>query len=182
MGMLSTATMYLKRSKRLDQPTDLYAHRIGLLEGGELDLSTLHGAPTLIVNTASKCGYTPQYEGLQKLYETYGPRGLNVLGCPSADFAGQELDEAAEIGAFCQKNYGVTFTLSEKMSVRADPVPLWDDLSRQPGSAAPRWNFTKYLVGADGRLLSRWGTKVTPEDVSITTAIEAALPAAPAAE
>lgn len=176
MGWLSTARMYLKRGKPLEQQTDLYAHRVGLLDGGELDLATLHGAPTLIVNTASKCGYTPQYAGLQTLYETYGPRGLNVLGCPSEDFAGQELDDAAEIGAFCQQNYGVTFRLSEKMSVRADPVPLWEDLSRQPGSAPPNWNFTKYLVGADGRLLSRWGTKVTPEDASIVAAIEAALP------
>ena len=178
MGWLSTARLYLKRSKPLEQPTDLYAHRIGLLDGGELDLATLRGAPTLIVNTASKCGYTPQYAGLQELYETYGPRGLNVLGCPSEDFAEQELDEAAEIGAFCQKNYGVTFQLSEKVSVRADPVPLWEDLSRQPDSAPPNWNFTKYLVGADGHLVSRWGTKVKPEDPSIAAAIEAALPEA----
>ena len=182
MGWLSTAKLYLKRNKPLEQPTDLYAHRIGLLEGGELDLATLRGAPTLIVNTASKCGFTPQYAGLQALYETYGPRGLNVLGCPSEDFAEQELDEAAEIGAFCRQNYGVTFPLSEKVSVRANPVPLWDDLSRQPGSAPPNWNFTKYLVGADGRLVSRWGTKVKPKDASIAAAIEAALPAAPNAE
>ncbi len=179
MGWLSTARMYLKRGGRLERPTDLYAHRIGLLEGGELDLEALRGTPTLIVNTASKCGYTPQYAGLQALYETYGPRGLNVLGCPSEDFAEQELDEAAEIGAFCQKNYGITFRLSEKVSVRADPVPLWDDLSRQPGSGPPNWNFTKYLIGADGRLVSRWGTKVKPEDASIAAAIEAALAVAP---
>jgi glutathione peroxidase-family protein len=182
MSVLSTARLYLKRRRPLEQKTDLYAHRIGLLTGGELDLASLRGAPTLIVNTASKCGFTPQYAGLQALYETYGPRGLNMLGCPSEDFAGQELDEATEIDAFCQKNYGVTFPLSEKVSVRADPVPLWEELSRQPGSAPPRWNFTKYLVGADGRLLSRWGTKVTPEDAAIVAAIEAALPAAPGAE
>ena len=176
--MLTTARMYLQRTKALDAPSDLYAHRIGLLEGGELDLATLHGTPTLIVNTASKCGFTPQYAGLQTLYETYRPRGLNVLGCPSGDFAEQELSEASAIGAFCERNYGVTFPLTEKVSVRADPVPLWADIARQPGSAPPNWNFTKYLVGADGRLLARWGTKTTPEDPSIAAAIEDALAAA----
>lgn len=176
MGWFSTAKLYLKRAKPLDEPTDLYTHRIGLLDGDELDLETLRGNPTLIVNTASKCGFTPQYAGLQQLHETYGPRGLNLLGCPSEDFAEQEFDEASEIGAFCQKNYGVTFTLSEKVSVRAEPVPLWEDLARQPGSAPPNWNFTKYLVDADGRLISRWGTKTKPEDPSIVAAIEAALP------
>jgi glutathione peroxidase len=175
--MLSTAKMYLKRSgKPLDEPTDLYDHKIGLLDGGELDLETLRGKPTLIVNTASKCGYTPQYAGLQELYEAYHPRGLQIIGCPSEDFAGQELDTADEIGAFCQKNYGVTFPLTEKVSVRADPVPLWEDLGRQPNSAAPGWNFTKYLVGADGHLIARFATKVTPDDPTIAAAIEAALP------
>jgi glutathione peroxidase len=175
MGMFSTVKLYLKRTKPLDRPTDLYEHRIGLLEGGELDLARLRGAPTLIVNTASKCGFTPQYAGLQALYETYGSRGLKMLGCPSGDFAEQELEDASEIGAFCQKNYGVTFPLSEKVSVRAAPVPLWEDLARQPGSAPPNWNFTKYLVGADGRLIQRWGTRVTPEDPAIAAAIESAL-------
>lgn len=167
----------MRRAKPLDEPSDLYAHRIGLLDGGELDLASLRGTPTLIVNTASKCGFTPQYAGLQALYETYGSQGLSLLGCPSGDFAGQELDEADAIGAFCQKNYGVTFPLSEKVSVRAEPVPLWADIARQPGSAAPNWNFTKYLVGADGRFVQRWGTRTTPDDPSIVTAIESALAA-----
>jgi glutathione peroxidase len=180
MGMLATAKMYLKRGDKLDAPTDLYDHSIGLLDGGTLDLETLRGHPTLFVNTASKCGFTPQYEGLQKLYDTYHARGLEIVGSPSGDFAEQELDEA-EIGAFCQKNYGVTFPLTEKVSVRAEPHPLWGDIARQPDSDPPAWNFTKYLVGADGRLIARWGTKVKPEAAEITAAIEAALPAAPAA-
>jgi glutathione peroxidase len=177
MSILSTLRMYLSRTSKLDQPTDLYAHRVTLLDGGELDLASLRGQPTLIVNTASKCGYTPQYEGLQKLYERYSPRGLQVLGSPSADFADQEFDDASEIGEFCQKNYGVTFPLTERGSVRAEPTPLWSDLGRQPNSGPPVWNFTKYLVGADGRLIARWPTKVTPEDPKITTAIERALSA-----
>jgi glutathione peroxidase len=134
MSVLSTLRMYLRRTPKLSQPTDLYEHQVKLLGGGELDLASLHGKPTLIVNTASKCGYTPQYEGLQALYERYGDRGLQVLGSPSADFADQEFDDPNEIGAFCQKNYGVSFPLTERTSVRAQPSPLWDDLARQPGS------------------------------------------------
>jgi glutathione peroxidase len=176
MSLLSTARMYLRRSAKLDEPTDLYAHRVSLLDGGELDLATLRGRPTLIVNTASKCGYTPQYAGLQQLWERYRERGLHLIGTPSGDFADQEYEDANEIGEFCQKNYGVSFPLTEPMSVRAQPAPLWEDLARQPGSAPPGWNFTKYLVGADGRLIARWGTRVVPEDDAITSAIESALP------
>ena len=175
MSIFSTLRMYLHRTSKLAEPTDIYAHSVKLLDGGELDLESLRGRPTLIVNTASKCGYTPQYEGLQAIYERYSERGLEVLGSPSADFAGQEFDDAEEIGAFCQKNYGVSFPLTERMSVRAEPAPLWDDLARQPGSGPPVWNFTKYLVGADGHLIARWPTKVTPEDPQVTEAIEAAL-------
>lgn len=177
MGLLSTAKMYLKRTRQLDAPTDVYDHRVTLLDGGELDLSTLRGHPTLIVNTASKCGFTPQYEGLQTLYERYSDRGLRMLGTPSGDFADQEFEDADEIGEFCQRNYGVSFPLTERTSVRADPSPLWADLARQPGSGPPAWNFTKYLVDADGRLVARWSSKVTPEDPQIVEAIERALPA-----
>lgn len=177
MGIFSTLRMYAKRTPRLDAPTDIYSHSVGLLEGGSLDLSQLRGRPTLIVNTASKCGYTPQFTGLQELYERYGDRGLQVLGCPSADFAGQEHDDAAAIGEVCQRNYGVTFPMAEKMSVRADPDPLWADLARQPDSAPPVWNFTKYLVGGDGRLIARWATKVKPDDPDLVAKVEAALPA-----
>ncbi len=180
MSILSTLRMYFQRTPKLAQQTDLYAHQVKLLDGGELDLGSLRGRPTLVVNTASKCGFTPQYAGLQSLYERYHDRGLQILGSPSADFADQEFDEASEIGAFCQQNYGVGFPLTEKTSVRADPSPLWADLARQPESGPPVWNFTKYLVGADGRLIARWATKVKPEDPQIVAAIEAALPGASA--
>src|ERR1700678_3282528 len=121
MSVLSTLRMYLRRTPKLNAPTDIYAHRVTMLDGSELDLEALRGHPTLIVNTASKCGYTPQYGGLQALHERYGERGLQILGSPSADCAGQEYDDAEEIGAFCTKNYGVGFPLTEPMSVRADP-------------------------------------------------------------
>jgi glutathione peroxidase len=174
--MLDTAKMYLKRTRKLDEPTDLYEHKVTLLEGAELDLGGLRGKPTLIVNTASKCGYTPQFEGLQELYARYQDQGLEILGCPSGDFADQELEDSAAIGEFCQRNYGVSFPMTEKMSVRADPAPLWADLARQPGAGPPGWNFSKYLVGADGRLVKHWGTKVKPDDPDIVATIEAALP------
>jgi glutathione peroxidase len=176
VGMLSILKMYLRPNRGLAEPSDLYTHELTLLDGGALDLGTLRGRPTLFVNTASKCGLTPQYAGLQALYERYKDRGLEIVGSPSADFAGQEYDDASEIGAFCQRNYGVAFPLTERTSVRADPSPLWEDLARQPGSRAPGWNFTKYLVGADGRLIGRWASTVAPDAPDLVAAIEAALP------
>jgi glutathione peroxidase len=175
MSAFSTLRMYLRRTPKLREPTDIYAHRVTLLDGGELDLEGLRGRPTLIVNTASKCGYTPQYGGLQALHERYRDRGLQILGSPSGDFAEQEYDDAEAIGSFCEENYGVGFPLTERMSVRADPHPLWRDLARQPGSKPPVWNFTKYLVGPDGHLLARWPTKVAPEDPQIIAALEAVI-------
>lgn len=172
--------MYLRRTPKLPEQTDIYTHSVTLLDGGTLNLSELHGQPTLFVNTASKCGFTPQYEGLQKLYEEFGPRGLKLIGTPSGDFADQEFGDASEIGAFCQKNYGVSFPLTERASVRQDPDPLWRDLGSQPNSGPPGWNFTKYLVGADGRLIARWPSKIKPEDPRVLAAIEAALPASQA--
>ncbi len=176
MSILSTATMYLRRKPKLSEPSDIYAHTVKLLDGGELDMSSLRGHPTLIVNTASKCGFTPHYAGLQALYDRYHDRGLEVIGTPSADFAGQEFDDAEEIATFCDTTYGVKFPLTERSSVRADPSPLWRDLAQQPNSGPPVWNFTKYLVGADGRLVARWATNVKPEDPKIVSAIETALP------
>jgi glutathione peroxidase len=173
--MLSTVRMYTKRPETLSEPTDLYQHSVRLLDGGTLELETLRGRPTLIVNTASKCGFTPQYARLQRLYERFADRGLEMLGCPSGDFAGQEFTDAEAIGEFCRRNYGVAFPLTEKMSVRADPHPLWADLARQPGSAPPAWNFSKYLVGGDGILIRRWPTKVAPDHADVVAAIEAAL-------
>ena len=139
MSKVSTLRMYTRRTKKLDEPTDLYDHQVKLLDGGELDLETLRGKPTLFVNTASKCGYTPQYEGLQALYRALrATAGCRCSARRRRDFADQEFDDADEIGAFCQKNYGVTFPLTERTSVRADPSPLWSDLARQPGSGRRR--------------------------------------------
>jgi len=175
MSKLSTLRMYLQRRTPLSQPTDLFAHRVRLLDGSELDLEQWRGHPALFVNTASKCGFTPQYQGLQALYERYHDRGLNILGSPSGDFADQEFEDAEEIGAFCQANYGVQFPLTERTSVRDHPDPFWMELTSQPGSAPPSWNFTKYLVGGDGLLIAHWGPMVKPDGPKITAAIERAL-------
>ena len=172
---LSTLRMYLRRPAALAEATDLYEHRIRLLNGDELDLEMFRGYPALIVNTASKCGFTPQYAGLQSLHERYGDRGLRLLGSPSADFAGQEYGDAQDIGAFCRRNYGVSFALTERMSVRADPSPLWSDLARQPNSGPPVWNFTKYLVDRDGKVLARFDAPIDPMSKELTAAVEAAL-------
>ncbi|MGC9221959.1 MAG: glutathione peroxidase [Solirubrobacteraceae bacterium] len=177
MSKLSTLRMYLRRPVRLQQPSDLYANRVTLLDGSELDLADWRGHPTLIVNTASKCGFTPQYEGLQKLYEHYHVAGLELLGCPSGDFADQEYEDAGEIGEFCQRNYGVEFPLAAPASVRERPVGLWAQLISQPNSAPPQWNFTKYLVGADGYLIEHWGSRVAPQDQKLAAAIDRALAA-----
>jgi glutathione peroxidase-family protein len=173
---ISTAKMFLsKKPEKKTVASDIYAHKVTLLDGTDLDLETLRGHPTLIVNTASKCGLTPQYEGLQSLYDTYKDQGLQILGSPSADFADQEFHEADEIGAFCQKNYGVSFPLTELTSVRQEPNELWQDLTTQPNAEVPAWNFTKYLVGADGTLLKHFGPRVEPKDPQVVAAIESAL-------
>jgi glutathione peroxidase len=177
MSKISTLKMYLHRPAHQDEQTDLYAHRVTLLDGGEFDLAQWRGNPTLFVNTASKCGFTPQYDALQSLYERYHDRGLNILGSPSGDFADQEFEGADEIANFCKKNYGVEFPLTERTSVREQPDGLWQDLTSQPNSAAPMWNFTKYLVGADGRLIDHWGPMIRPDSEKITSAIEQALAA-----
>ena len=147
------------------------------LEGGRLTGPTGFGKATLIVNVASECGYTPQYAELQQLWEKYRERGLVVLGVPCNDFGAQEPGAATEIGAFCEKNYGVSFPLADKARITAQPRhPFYQAVAQAIGEdQLPRWNFHKYLVGADGELLGSWPSKVSPLSKEITAAIEAAL-------
>lgn len=176
--MLSSVRMYLRRPVKSLEYVDLYSFSTPLLSGGEVDLATRRGHPTLIVNTASKCGFTPQYKGLEELFVKYKDQGFLVIGFPSPDFAGQEFDDLQEISGFCERNFGVTFPLAESTSVRATPTPLWSALASQPGSFAPSWNFNKYLVDASGHFVVHWGSKITPDDASIAASIEEALGAA----
>ena len=148
------------------------------LDGTPVDLSRYRGKVLLIVNTASQCGFTPQYKGLEQLYRDYHERGLEVLGFPCNQFRQQEPGSEAEIGAFCEKNFGVSFPLFAKIDVNGDHAhPLFRHLKREApgvlGTQAVKWNFTKFLVGRDGRVLKRYAPTTKPVD--ITRDIEALL-------
>ena len=143
---------------------DLQADRI---DGTPLALSELKGRVLLIVNTASACGFTPQFAGLEKLHQTYACQGLTVLGFPCNQFGGQDPGSDAEIGAFCQKNYGVSFQMMHKIEVNGDHAhPLYRWLCAEApgllGSKAIKWNFTKFLVGRDGRVIRRYAPQDAP--------------------
>ena len=143
-----------------------------------VDLATTYGGQVLlIVNTASKCGFTPQFEALEKLHARYRAQGFAVLGFPSGDFRGQEFEDEKEIQEFCTLTYGVRFPMFEKVHVVGDgATPLYRDLAAATG-VAPGWNFHKYLVGRDGRVIANWGSRTTPDDAAIVAAIERALKA-----
>jgi len=155
-------------------------HTMTTLEGDSLDLASFRGKPLLIVNTASKCGYTPQYAGLQRLHERYGERGLVVIGFPSNDFGGQEPGTAVEIGAFCRKNYGVSFRMMDKVHAKGPEIaPIYRTLTEQTAEdfrGEIKWNFTKFLVDGNGHVVARFGSAVEPEAPEIVAAIEKLLP------
>lgn len=159
----------------------LFDLRMEAIEGGPLDLAAFRGCPVLVVNTASFCGYTPQYAGLQALHETYGPRGLVVLGVPSQDF-NQESADNRTVRAFCEANYNVTFPMTTVSGVRGpQAVPLYAFLAER-GGGPPRWNFHKYLVARDGRTVRPFPSQTGPQSGDLVQAIESALAApAPAA-
>ena len=148
------------------------------LAGGTIDLADYAGRPLLIANTASKCGFTGQYAGLQSLWNRYRDQGLVVIGVPSNDFGKQEPGAADEIGAFCQKNYGVTFPLSAKLSVSGpDAHPLYRFLAQQGGRMSqPRWNFYKYVISPDGRVAEWFSSLRDPMSTRVTRAVERQLP------
>jgi glutathione peroxidase len=152
-----------------------YALKTTTLQGQPADLSQYAGQVALVVNVASQCGFTPQYAGLEKLYEELKGRGFVILGFPSNDFGGQEPGSPEEIATFCKKNYGVTFPIFSKLVTKAGPEqsPLYGYLG-QSGSL-PSWNFGKYLLGKDGKVVKYFPSKVTPESPELREAIEAAL-------
>jgi glutathione peroxidase len=147
-----------------------------LLDGKMQPLATYRGKVLLVVNTASQCRYTPQYDGLEKLYQAYRERGFLILAFPSNDFRGKEPGTAAEIGAFCRSRYGVTFPLFDKVNtIEPDASPLYRFLAKKHGP--PQWNFHKYLIGKDGQVLQSFKSEITPDTAAIHSAIEAALSA-----
>lgn len=145
-----------------------------VIEGETLALSQFKGRPVMIVNTASECGFTPQYAELEALWQRYRDRGLVVLGVPSNDFGAQEPGSESEIKGFCEKSYGVDFPLTAKQQViggGAHPFYRW--VVEQVGEdAAPKWNFHKYLIGRDGELAGLWPSKVKPLAAEIIQAVE----------
>jgi len=150
------------------------------IEGKTAQLSTQRGKVLLIVNTASECGFTPQFAGLEELWKAYRDRGLVIVGFPSNEFGGQDPGSNEQIASFCQKNYGVSFPMMSKIKVNgADAHPLWKWLTSEApgilGSKGIKWNFTKFLVGRDGKVIKRYAPTDKPE--SLKKDIEAALAA-----
>ena len=157
--------------------TSIYDFKVETLEGGTQDFADYKDKVLLIVNTASKCGFTPQYEGLEQLYQQYQDQGLVIIGFPCNQFGHQEPGTADEIGAFCQKNYGVSFPMMAKIDVNGnDAHPVYNWLKSQQGGFlidAIKWNFTKFLLGRDGQVIKRYASTTKPEDIKAD--IEAAL-------
>ncbi len=155
-------------------PMSLYEITLPTLDGKSQSLADYRGKAVLAVNVASECGYTPQYAGLQKLYTDYKDRGLVILGFPCNQFGAQEPGGAAQIQSFCQKNYGVTFPLFEKLEVKGPrKAPVYQFLTARNGE--PAWNFHKYLVGKDGQVIQDFPSKVAPDSAELRAALEAAL-------
>jgi glutathione peroxidase len=154
------------------------------IDGETKRLADFAGKALLVVNVASKCGFTPQYEGLQKLYTSYRERGLEILGFPCNQFAFEERGDDESIKAFCSLNYNVTFPMFSKIKVNGRARhPLYAELTKQPDNRGKagrvKWNFEKFLVAPDGEVAGRFRSRVTPEAPELVTAIESLLPGSP---
>ena len=150
-----------------------YGFSFAGLDGKEIKLSDFAGKPLLVVNTASLCGYTPQYAGLQALWTRFGERGLVIVGVPSNDFGGQEPGGASDIAHTAHEGYGVTFPLAAKADVRgANPHPFYKWAAAERPLDTPRWNFHKYLIGRDGHVVASFPAQVAPDDPKLLAAID----------
>jgi glutathione peroxidase len=161
-----------------DVPDQVLDFRMRSLQGPEEDLAQYRGKVVMIVNVASRCGLTPQYRGLQQLYDRYRERGFVVLGFPANDFRGQEPGTDAEIREFCKANYGVTFPMFSKIHVTGEEThPLYARLTAQPEPVGGpvEWNFQKYLVDRSGRVVARFAPRVVPLDPGVVARIESLL-------
>jgi len=160
--------------KKSKEPMSFFDLSANTLEGKPQSLSAYKGKVALVVNTASACGKTPQYAGLEKLWNEYEKKGVVVLGFPSNDFGKQEPGSAKEIRDFCNLKYRVTFPMFEKIVTKGDgQSPVYQFLTAKHGS--PKWNFHKYLIGKDGQVIREFDSGVTPEDKDLRAAIDAAL-------
>ena len=144
----------------------VYDFTVTEIGGEEVSLSKYKGKPLLIVNTASKCGFAPQFDGLEELYEKYKEQGFVVLGFPSNQFMNQEPLSNEEMESHCQLNYGVSFPLHEKIKVNGEEaIPLYRYLVEQTGNKKIKWNFTKFLIGKNGEIIERYGSRIKPEKI-----------------
>lgn len=158
-------------SNATDSTSVIYPLTVNSLSGEPVSLSSYEGKVLLIVNTASKCGFTPQYTGLEELHNKFKDRGFAVLGFPSNDFGAQEPGSADEIASFCSNQYGVTFPMFEKVQVKGEgATPLYALLSRSSGE--PKWNFHKYLIDKRGRPVEAWASAVEPLSSEVVSAVE----------
>ena len=176
-GLNLSASAEAPAAEAAQTAVSAYSFTLPNLDGGDLDFSQFAGKPMLVVNTASKCGYTPQYEGLQALHEAYEAQGLVVVGIPSQDFGGQEYDDASQTKEFCDLEYGVTFPMTVRQHVKgedAHPFYKWAH-DTYGDEAVPKWNFHKILIGRDGAPVAAYGSRVTPQDETLTADIEAQL-------
>ncbi len=160
--------------------SSIHEFTLDSLKGEATPLAGYKGKIVLVVNVASQCGYTPQYEGLQALYMKYKDQGLVIAGFPANNFGGQEPGSNEEIGAFCKSKYGVTFPMFSKISVKGgDMAPLYKfltDKAANPKTGGDiQWNFTKFLVGRDGKVIQRFEPAVTPQSTELDSAVAAAL-------
>lgn len=158
-------------------PATAWDIKMTAIDGEPLPLSQFKGRVLLVVNTASFCGFTPQYKGLQALYDQYKDKGLTIVGVPSGDFMGQEYKSNKEVAEFCESTFGIKFPMAEKAKVKgpdAAPFYKWAAATLGPDKT-PKWNFHKYLVGRDGKLVTAFGSRVTPGDPALVSAVEAAL-------
>ena len=173
-GMQTSPEVSTKSApKKAIIPKSIYDFKVEALDGGSIDFATFKGKKLLIVNTASECGYTPQYEGLEKLYKTYKDK-LVIVGFPANNFGGQEPGTNTEIKEFCKKNYGVTFPMAAKISVKGDdiaPIYQWLCHKFENGvlDAEIKWNFGKFLLDENGKLVAYFPSKVTPMSEEITS-------------
>jgi glutathione peroxidase len=169
--------MYLYFKEAILMSQSIYAINVVNAKGELKTLEAYKGKALLVVNVASQCGFTPQYEGLEALNEAYKDKGLRILGFPSNDFGEQEPGTIEEIEQFCKLNYGVTFDLFEKLHAKGDDIhPLYAWLtSRTEPEGEVKWNFEKFLISKDGEPIARFSSKVTPEDPELLQQIEKAL-------
>lgn len=167
-GLFALGNLFMTDTKSIHQ------FKVKTLEGKEFDMASLKGKKVMVVNTASECGYTPQYKDLEALYEKYKDKNFTIIGFPCNDFGGQEPGTASDIRGFCTKNYGVTFPLMEKITIAGSPVYKWLTHKDENGvtDATVKWNFNKFLLDENGHLVKYYPSGTKPMDEEITKWIE----------